>query len=118
VVSGGPPGRSRLGCLASLLLVAAAGYFAVDFADAYWRYYRFRDAMEQETRFADRKSDAEIVRRLQAKADSLGLPDEASDVDVQRGDSGIQISSDYRETVKLPFASREIGFHPRAARSF
>lgn len=111
-------GRSRLGCLVFLLLLAATGYFAVDVAEAYWRYVRFRDAMQQEARFADRKTDAEIARRLQAKADSLGLPDDAADVDVERADSSIRISSDYRETIKLPFSTREIGFHPRAERAF
>lgn len=118
MVTGARPGRSRLGCLVVLLIVAAVGYFSVDVAEAYWRFYQFRDAMRTEARFSDRKTDVEIIRRLQATADSLGLPDDAADVAVDRADSGIQISSDYRETIKLPFTTRAIRFHPRAERAF
>ena len=111
-------GRSRLGCLVTLLLVAAAGYFAVDVAEAYLRNYQFQDAMTQEARFAHRKTDAEIARRLQAKADSLGLPSDAADVNVERADSSITISSEYTVPIRLPFATRRIAFHPRAERAF
>jgi len=38
-------GSSRLGCLIVLLIVAVAAYLAVDFGEAYFRYYQFKDAM-------------------------------------------------------------------------
>ena len=41
------PGKSTLGCLFTLLIVVAAGYFAFNVGEVYLRYYRFRDSMQQ-----------------------------------------------------------------------
>ena len=38
-------GASSLGCLVSLLLVAAVGYFGVNAGEVYFRFYQFQDAM-------------------------------------------------------------------------
>lgn len=109
------PGRSSLGCLVTLLLVVAAGYFGVNAAEAYWRYYQFQDAMKQEARFASRRSDDVIRSRLLAKADSLGLPAEATRrLRVMRAPELIRIDSDYHETVELPGVVRQLHFTPRA----
>ena len=35
-------GESRLGCLIVLLILAVAAYFAVDFGEAYFRFYQPR----------------------------------------------------------------------------
>jgi hypothetical protein len=101
-----------------LLLVVAAAYFAVGIGEAYLRFYRFRDAMEQQARFAENAPDREIVANLQAKADSLGLPDEAYEIDVRRARGSIVISSDYAETVDFPLVRRTIRFTPRVERTF
>ena len=67
-------GASRLGCLLPLLIIAVAAYFAVDFGEAYFRFYQFKDAMGQEARFATTKTDDQITTRLAALADTLQLP--------------------------------------------
>ena len=54
-------GASRLGCLLPLLIIAVAAYFAVDFGEAYFRFYQFKDAMGQEARFATTKTDDQIT---------------------------------------------------------
>lgn len=102
------PARSTLGCLFLVLVLGAAGYVGVAFAQPYLRFYRFRDAMRQEVRFARTRSDADIKRRLVAVADSIGLPAEAGEVSVQREVGAITISSDYDEHVDLPFVGRDI----------
>lgn len=111
-------GRTTLGCLFTLLIVAYLGYVAVHVVPPYFRYFRYQDAMEQAARFANRTSDEAIVGRLQALADSLGLPDEARRVTVRRGRDSIYISASYTETVELPAMVRDIEFTAHAARAF
>ncbi len=106
-------GRSMLGCLFTLLIVVAAGYFARNLGEPYWRYYRYKDAMSQEARFAGEVSNEEITRRLHAKADSLGLPPEAYKLRFNRTANSIAISSEYQEVVELPGYTRTFVFRPR-----
>lgn len=113
-------GGSALGCLVPLLVIAIMGYFAAHASDAAIRYYRFRDAMQQEARFAHRprRTDDSIKERLRALADSQGLPIEAQLIRVRRTETQIRISADYSETVDFLVFSKRIDFHPVAERSF
>lgn len=108
------PGRSSVGCLLMLLILAVALYFGVNVGEAYWRFYEFQDAMRQEVRFAKQISDDRIKLHLAAYADTLGLPEEAADITVNRTNSEISVSADYSERVELPLLVREIRFSPRA----
>jgi hypothetical protein len=118
VVSQRRAGRSTLGCLLVLLLLSVVGYFAVNVGEAYWRFYEFQDAMKQEARFASRRSDEDISLRLRAKADSLGLPEQAAKhLRVRRNTSMIRITSDYFVTIELPLMVRELRFQPNAEQS-
>jgi hypothetical protein len=107
-------GRSTLGCLFTLLLLTAAGYFAVKVGEPYLRFYRYQDAMRQEVRFANKFTDDAIRRRLSALADSLGLPEEAGHVTVRRKARTISVWSEYYERVEMPLFLREIYFNPSA----
>lgn len=106
-------GESRIGCLLPLLILAVAAYFAVDFGEAYFHFYQFKDAMGQEARFSTDKTDAQITTRLSALADSLQLPPGAELITIARTTTTITISSDYDEVIKLPLKKeRVIHFHP------
>ncbi len=108
-------GGSNLGCLLPLLIIAVAAYFAVDFGEAYFRYYQFKDAMGQEARFATTKTDDQITSRLAALADTLQLPAGAELISIQRTPATITISSDYDEVIKLPLKKEQVlHFHPMA----
>ena len=111
-------GASRLGCLVGLLLVVTVCYFGFNIGEVYFRFYRFKDAMAQEARFADTRDDATIRTRLTAVADSLGLPDEAQRVKIERNGARVTISSAYTEHVELPLFVREFKFAPQAVRAF
>ena len=113
-------GGGALGCLVPLLIVVIIGYFAAHASDAGLRYYRFRDAMQQEARFAHqpRRTDDRIKERMRAMADSLDLPSEARDIRVRRTETRIQISADYSETIDFLVFSKRFDFHPSAERSF
>ena len=118
MVSSAPRGVSRLGCLLLLVLLAAAAYFAVNLGEVYYRYYRFRDAMGQQARFAVRLSDTAVQQRLRATADSLGLPEGAGNVFIRRSSGLIEIWSEYYEHVELPLFVRELHFTPSAEHAF
>ena len=106
-------GASRLGCLLPLLILAVAAYFGVDFGEAYFHFYQFKDAMGQEATFAVDKTDAQISTRLSALADSLQLPPGAELITIERTPAQISISSDYDEVFKLPLNKEKVlHFHP------
>jgi hypothetical protein len=108
-------GESRLGCLIVLLLLAVVAYVAVDFGEAYFRFYQFKDAMGQEARFATDKTDEQINSRLTALADTLELPPGAEVISIQRTPTTITISSDYDEVIKLPLKKEYVlHFNPSA----
>jgi hypothetical protein len=111
-------GKSSLGCLSSVLFVAAASYFAVNIGGVIWDNYQFEDAMKQEVRFSSTRSDAVIKRRLAAYADSLGLPEAAQNVHVKRGNKVILIWAEYYHNIELPGMVKEIRFNPQATGPF
>ena len=111
-------GRSRLGCLVSLLLLSAAAYFAFNIGEVYVRFFRLKDAMVQEARFAHNRDDNAIRLRLAAVADSLGLPSSAGRMVIRRESTQIIISTDYSEHVELPMFVREFRFAPKVVRRF
>jgi hypothetical protein len=107
-------GRSTLGCLLPLLIVAAIAYFGINVGEVYFRFYQFQDAMRQEVRFAAHNPDAVIIRRLKLQADSLGLPEAAGVVTLQRDGRHIEMESEYYEHIELPLIVREVHFNPHA----
>ena len=111
-------GRTTLGCLVLLLLGAAAIYFGVNIGEVYFRFYQYQDAMRQEVRFAAHNADDVILRHLRTRVDSLGLPEGAAEVTIQRADRHIDMQSEYYEHVELPLYVREVHLNPHAEGSF
>ena len=111
-------GRSRLGCLVGSLLIVTVVYFGFNIGEVYMRFYRLKDAMVQEARFAQNHDDNAIRIRLAAVADSLGLPDEAGRIMIQRETGRIIIRARYTEHVELPLFVREFHFAPQVVRTF
>jgi hypothetical protein len=107
-------GASSLGCLFTLLVIAAAVYVGLGVGGKYWRYYQFEDDVRQEVRFAAHTQNDTILNHLRASADSLGLPDDARDITIRRNAKMISIDCEYDDRVELPGYSRAIHFHPHA----
>lgn len=107
-----------VGCLFQLALVAAVAYLAVLVSDDVMAYYRYRDAMKQETRFAATRSDVEMKRRLVAFTDSVKLPLAAKNVNIIRDENRIRIWAEYDTEVRVPYYSRTFHLRPSAERSF
>lgn len=103
----------QLGILGSLI------YFGVFLGQDAMSYYRLRDAMKQEARFAATRTDDQMKDRLRAFTDSVKLPDEAKAINIVRGDNRIRIWSEYDQEVKLPFnQSRTIHLRPSVENTF
>lgn len=109
-------GASRLGCLLQLALIGAVAYVGVLVADDVMAYFRFKDAMKQETRFAETRTDADMKRRLRAFTDSVKLPPEAKDIQIVRNERAIRIWSEYDAELRLPGYNRVIHLTPSAER--
>lgn len=111
-------GRTMLGCLFTMALVVAVGYVAINAGEIYWRYYAFQDAMAQEARFAANSTDTAIMEHLRARADSLGLPEGAQAILLQRAKREIFIGAQYTEVLKLPLLARDVHLFPHVVRSY
>lgn len=110
-------GRSRLGCLLTLLIVVFAGYYGVQAGEVYLRYWRLLDEMKSQARLAPSVDDATIQRRLYRKMDELNLPDEAyRGLTIRRvaRPREIHISTEWQEILELPFYPRTITLRPSA----
>lgn len=108
-------GASRLGCVIQLGILVAVIYFGMYAGQDLLYYYRLRDAMKQEIRFAGSRSDTQIKDRLRLFADSVDLPAEAHDINVVRDENRIRIWSEYDQPLRLPFdLKKSIHLRPTA----
>lgn len=105
-------GAGKLGCLMFLLLFVAVMYFGVNIGEVYYRYYQYKEAMDQEIRFRSELADATLKRNLAAVADSLGLPGDAGIVTIRRAGGHITIEAHYDETVDLPGFKHDFHLEP------
>ena len=109
-------GASTLGCLFSLLLLAAASFYGFHIGKVYFRYYQLQDTMRTNARLAPSLTDATIRRRLLTRVDELGLPPEAQKFVIKRSGRPrtISIETEYSESVALPLFKHTFVFRPHA----
>ncbi len=111
-------GTGKLGCLVTLMVMAAGVYFAVNVGEVFWNYYVFQDRMRTMAAYASMRSDGAIRNRLVALADSLDLPESAYNVHVRRVPHAIFIWADYSQHIELPGFVYELHFNPQATGTF
>ena len=103
-------GTSSLGCLISIILLAAAAYYGIHVGQVYFRLYQLQDVMESEARMAPSLKDDVIHRRLAATSDSL--LGRTLTFDIKRANK-ITIHTEYSDSVDLPFFKHTFHFKPR-----
>jgi hypothetical protein len=103
-------GSSDFGCLGWLLTIAIVTYVAVNVGAPYMRFYRFRDAVDQQVRYATFRNDDGIRQEIWAAADSLDLPEEAYHVTVERAPSSIRVFGSYDDAWQLLRYTRPVHF--------
>lgn len=110
----GRAGKSRIGCLLTLLFLIVGSYYGYNLGAVYMRYWRFKEAIKSEARLAPSIDNATIRRRLREKVTQLRLPDEARDIFIQRTlrPRQIVIRTSYQESVDLPFFNHTFTLTP------
>lgn len=109
-------GVSTLGCLFTLLIAAVVVYYAINIGKVYWRYYRLTDEMATSARFAQTRTDVEILRHLAGVARDLEMPPEAQKFVIRRTQVPpmVSIRTQYTVTIELPFHNRVLLLKPHA----
>ena len=111
----GRNGASRMGCLFSLLILSLIVYYGVTVGGNFVDYYRFRDAMQQQARFAVNRDNGTITRQLRTTATEIDLPEEARrNLRVRRTARPRQviITSEWTIVLELPFYTYPWVFTP------
>ncbi len=102
-------GKTRLGCLFSLLIAATVCYYGVDLGAIFFDRWQLKAEMEAQAGFAPSIDDAAIQRRIHRKIEDLGLPNHARvNLRIRRTmrPREIVISTKYPVTIVLPFYIR------------
>jgi len=84
-----------------LLVVALIVNGCVRMGAATWRNYQLKDAIEQEARFANTSTTADLHARIMQLAEEFGVVLEAGDVALERRSQDIHISVAYVESIPL-----------------
>jgi len=74
----------RLGCLFTLLILAAAVYFGYQYGEVQMRWYQVMDTVREQASFASALDDITIRNRLTAMSDRLALPYTSRDWTIRR----------------------------------
>lgn len=94
-------GAASIGCLGWLLILSITAYVGVHVGTPYMRYYRYQDAIGQQVRYATFRNDDAIRKELWAAADSIGLPEAAYHLEVERVPGAIRVSGSYDDEWQL-----------------
>jgi hypothetical protein len=110
----GQAGKVRVGCLVTLALLAGIIYYGVGAGQGYLRYYRMKDEMGVQARFARNLGDDEIRSRLRAAATELGLPRDAQRFTIRRRGRPreIVISTTWPDTIVLLLYRLPVTYRP------
>jgi hypothetical protein len=97
------PGKSHLGCLFTLCVIAAVIFAGKNVGEVYWRYYRLADYVREQADFAPALTDDVILHRLVDFSDSLGLELGPRDWVVRRtwSPKEITIRAEYQDSIVI-----------------
>jgi hypothetical protein len=106
----GRTGTTTLGCLTWLLVLVAAVYVGIHVSEPYFRYYQYRDAIVQEARFANLRSDDAVRQNIWSNADSLSMPEGAYHLQIVRKARAIRIRTSYEDSWTISSYTRPVHF--------
>lgn len=111
-------GAISLGCLVWVAVIAAVAYFGSNVAEVWFKNSEYQEAMVNEIRVRGKLPDWQLRNRFKIIADSLGLPEDAGIVTIQRVGGRITVSAHYEQTVDMPGFKKDLHFEPKAAMSY
>ena len=108
-------GKTRIGCLFSLLIVATVGYYGMDVGTIFFKRWQLIEEMKAQAGFAPSIDDGAIQRRLHRKIENLDLHSAArANLRIRRTmrPRQIVISTSYPVTFVQPFYARVDTLNP------
>jgi hypothetical protein len=104
--TGNRAGKTRLGCLFTLVVLAAVLYVGFNAGEVYFRYYRLQDFVNGQAGLAAVLTDDVILTRLVGYSDTLGVGLGPRDWHVVRSWSPreIRIDAEYRDSIVIELA--------------
>ena len=103
-------GGAMLGCLVWAIFLVGIVYAASEVGAPYYRFYRYDDMAQQQAHYATIRTDSAMRLALWATADSLGLPEDAYNVQISRGVNRVHITAAYDDWWALPGYRRTVHF--------
>ena len=103
-------GTTALGCLVEILIVIGLLYCGMQVSEPYYRYYRYRDAITQQARFANLRDDDSVRKDILANADTISMPQGAYYVHIARANGAIRIWTSYTDTWTIWHYTRPVDF--------
>jgi len=104
-----------LKALIVLVVIVGAAYVGFLVVPAYWNYYQFQDAVEEEARINSYtgKSESDMRDAIWKKAKQLELPlASEEDIKVQRNGTTVAISTQYTVHIDIPVHPFDLNFQP------
>ncbi len=107
-------GEGRVGLLIALVLLAAGIFVGVKIIPVRINAYEFGDFIQEECRFAAvRNQDAEVEKRILAKAAALEIPLKKKDLSVKRTSGEMVITASYEQPIDLKVTVYNYKFYRR-----
>jgi hypothetical protein len=87
--------------LVKLLVVALILNAVYRVGTAYWTHYQFQDSIQEMAQFAEHTAPEELRTKILDQAGTLGVPIEADNLTVTRGNRRIEIDGTYFRDLEL-----------------
>jgi len=107
-------GEGQFGCLFGIVVLLIACLIAYKMVPVKVKAADMRDTVVDEAKSAGQHKDGVIMQNILRKADELDLPITEDNVEIQRGNSTIQIEVEYTVPVEFPGYTYQWSFHHKA----
>jgi hypothetical protein len=111
-------GGAKLNMLITLLIVGTMGYTSFKIVPVYVENYQLQDSIQTESRFAltgyPKRTPDDVRNDVLKKAQELGLPLRAEDIQVTMNNGSVDIGAEYSVTFDLAVYQWTHDFHLHA----
>jgi hypothetical protein len=92
--------------LIQLLIAALVVNACVRAGESAWRYYQFKDAVEQESRFGNQRTTSLLRKRILQLARDNGVEVDADDIVIDSRERGVEVDVSIRYIDPIPLLPR------------
>ena len=95
-------GEGRTGMFVALVIVGIAAFLAFKFVPVKINAYEFRETLREEAKYASaHRNYTEALDRVLEKAESLGIPITAKQINIRKTKAEVTISAQYEQAIDL-----------------